>query len=128
MQRAMWNWGSAVAVVCIFCGFTFLRSGAIGAAIQTTVLTLSLFVILKVAGRGKWTTAFRSLVAHPGRCVFIFILLGVFIARRWDGLTWPVALDVLLVGGFFWAFDTLASSFFQRHFFAKSRNEGKSVK
>jgi uncharacterized membrane protein len=124
----MWSYAIAFAIVCVFGALMYVRSGAIAAVLQTTILGLSLFTILKVAGRGLWTTAFRSLTAHPGRLVFILILLGLFITRRWETLDWPVALDLLLAACFLWAFDILAVAFFQKHVFAKSRGESKNLK
>ena len=114
-----WPLSSAIAIICIFCALTYVNSGAVTAALETTLLAVSLFTILKVSGRGNWATAFRSLLAHPGQYATILILLALFIARRWEGFNWKDAVEFVLAGFFYWAGLTLISLFFERHVFAK---------
>jgi hypothetical protein len=120
MPKVTWSSASAAAIVCIFCALTYVRSGALTAALETTVVAVSLFTILKVKGQGKWSTAFRSLLDQPAQSVAILLLMGLFFARRWETLAWQDSVDLILVGSFYWGFFTFASSFFEKHFFTKT--------
>jgi len=119
VPKMTWTLGSAIAIICIFCALTYTNSGAVTAALETTLLAVSLYTVLKVSGRGNWATAFRSLLAQPGLLATILILLALFIARRWEGLNWKDAVEIVLVGFFYWAGCVLISLFFERHVFAR---------
>jgi hypothetical protein len=89
----------------------YVARGALPAGLQTIVVAISLLIILRLGGGGKWKAAFRSLVERPWDLVFIGILFALYLRRLLDDVSWSIILDIVLALSFLWAFTCVGSRF-----------------
>ena len=108
MSRVTWDHAWVVGVSCAFFALTYAAKGALPASVQATVMTVSLLVVLRIGGRGRWTTAFRSLVERPWQYAVTWVLLALFLLRRLDTFDWSVILEFVLAASFLWAVNCAA--------------------